>query len=153
MKALDAIRMASKDNNVIKLVEDGFFLVSAFASYVDKPIDEWLILYMSPDKKKVRDCTAKKDAIILGEETPAVSESKILVTDGIEFDENYALEKALAEFKKKPMNSLITLHNRDGVTTWSINFIMQDMSVTLYCVDAITGEIYHTKTVSMIRRL
>jgi hypothetical protein len=153
MKAMDAIARASQDREVAGLVEKGFFLVSAFASYHEKPIDEWMILYMSPDKKSVKDFVVKEDAIAAGEETPAMHESLILITDGIRFDEMYAIDTAKKDFGNRPMNTLVTLHNRTSLITWTVNFIMQDMTVTSYDIDAILGEIYNKKTTSIIKRL
>lgn len=154
MRLEDAARRV-EDNEQVKRLGN-FFLGSVFASLTEvSDVKEWTMLYYNPATRNVVDCMVNEKYVTVGEETPAINEmEKIDVTDA-----KISIDKAfkIINFAKKPVNILISLHkkeiNKAKRTVWTIGMITQDMSVTSYDVDAITGKILKEETTSLIRRL
>lgn len=156
MKIEEAVKKAGANEHVQKL--NGYFLGSCFASLTDeKKVKEWTLLYYSPQTNKVVDCFVNEKFVTVGEETPAIGEMKELDVGEVKIDINRTLALLGEKFKKKTINTLISLHMKDfsgkSMTVWTVGFVTQDISVTSFDVDASTGKILKEETTRLIKRL
>ena len=145
----DAIEKAKKDPDVEKLMMDGYFLGSVFATAKDS-IKEWILHFYSSKKNKVIDCHVG-DVVALGEETDALKRMKKLSLDRLKITAETALDTAKEKFKGRTINILITLHRKESVV-WTVNMISSALTATTYDIDAETGEIIDENVTSLITR-
>ena len=148
MLLMDAIRKAENDKLVKKLSRD-HFLCSAFAFIKDADVKEWTLHFFSPERKTMVDCFVS-DTVTIGEETPAIKDMQELDTCRIKISSERALEIVKKKFDKKAVSSMISLHKKEKII-WTVSMITQDMMVTSFDMDALTGKIIEKKEESLIR--
>ena len=148
MLLIDAIRKAENDKLVKKLSKD-HFLCSAFAFVRDGDVKEWILHFFSPERKKMVDCFVG-NSIIIGEETPAIKDMQELDTGKIKVSSERALKIVEKNFEKKIVSSMMSLHGKENII-WTVSMITQDMMITSFDIDAVTGEIIDKKEESLIR--
>jgi uncharacterized membrane protein YkoI len=149
MLLADAVRKAENDKLVKKLSKD-HFLCSAFAFIKDDDIKEWILHYFSPENKKMVDCFVS-NTVTIGDETPAIKDMKELNPGKIKITYKKAVTIIKKNFEKKIVSSMISLHQKEKII-WTVSMITQDMMITSFDLDAITGEIIEKKEESLIRR-
>ncbi len=149
MLLIDAIRKAEKDRLVRKLSKN-HFLCSAFAFIKDDSVNEWVLHYFSPESKKMVDCIVGS-AVNIGDETPAIKEMEKLDAKKVKVSSDRAIKIAGKGFEKKTVSSMISLHKKDKVV-WTVSMITQDMIITSFDIDALTGKITDKKEESLLRR-
>ncbi len=143
----EALEKAEKDLNVKKMMTEGYFLCSVFAS-VQNSVNEWILHFYSSRTNKIVDCSVG-ESVLLGEETPAEKKFSKLEADKIKISAEQALEKAKKKFKGSAANTLMTLHKKKGMV-WTINMIAPNMTATTYNIDAETGKLLSKDTTSLI---
>lgn len=150
MELKDAIEKAGRSED-IKSLKD-YFLCSCFAYLkgVKDKISEWTLLYYSPKSRMVIDCFVG-DEVIVGEETPPISEVEKPDFSEVTVTAEDALETASKNFSKGTINVMITLHSK-GTAVWTISMITADMMVTIFDIDAKTGKIIKEEATSLVRR-
>jgi hypothetical protein len=152
----DAVRRANANDQVQRLKD--FFLGSIFASLTEfTDVNEWTLLYYSPRTKTVVDCFVNEKFVTVGEETPAINEMQELAMGEVNTTVDSALAIVKKQFKKKPINILISLHTKviekKSYTVWTIGLVTQDISVTSFDIDASNGAVLKEETTRLIRQL
>ena len=157
MELTDAVEKAGVNDSVRRL--KGYFLGSSFTSLPDAQaeVKEWTLLYYNPDKNTVVDCFVSEKFVTVGEETPALSKVTEVDTDGVEIDVEHALAKSAATVKVKPINVLVSLHNKEIENKtrliWTIGLVLPDFSLKSLDIDAKSGKTLREETTQLIRRL
>lgn len=154
---LEIIEKTMKDPKIQKLVKEDFFLGSVFGSIQDKELDkglvnEWILHFFNPKTQTVVDCFFT-DSVVIGKETPAIKEMKELNTKDLKITFEQAFETVKNDFKLRPTNVLISLHNDNSKLVWTINMITPDLMATRYDIDASNGEILAKKKTCLMRRV
>ena len=150
MEAGEAIEKAMKDGNVKKIIDDGFFLASAFSSLKKGKITEWILLFFNSKTKKTIDCYVTQN-INLDEEMPAMKELTELNTEKIKISAEKAVETAKSKFSGSAISTLITITTKERVVI-SITFISAALQATIYDIDAENGEILREESANLARR-
>ena len=148
MLLIDAIRKAEKDR-AVKELSKTHFLCSAFAFIKDDGVKEWVLHYFSPESKKMTDCVVGS-SVNIGDETPAIKEMEKLDAKKVKVSSDKAIKTAGKDFDKKKISSMVSLHKKDKIV-WTVSMITQDMMITSFDVDAMTGKITGRKEESLLR--
>ncbi len=150
MRVLDAIRTAEEK----MLGKKDFFLCSCFASLKDfSPAGEWTVIFYNPGSRNVIECTCDGKSAEISGESPALNESERLDKACIMKDDAYAINKVKEDFEGRLVNLLVSLHMKGGRTVWTLSAVTQELSVTIYDIDAGTGEILRKETSGLVKRL
>ena len=150
MRVLDAIMTAEEKMHGKK----DFFLCSCFTLLKDfLPADEWTVIFYSTKSRNVIECTFNGKSMEISEESPALQESERLDIALIAKDDAYAINKAKENFEGRLVNLLVSLHAKNGRVIWTLSAVTQELSVTIYDIDAGTGEILRKETSGLVRRV
>lgn len=150
MRVMDAIRSAEE---AMRGRED-FFLCSCFVSLKEfSEPDEWTVLFYNPKNGNVIECTCSESGVGVSGETKAMSGIDRLEKGMILKDENYAIEKVRDDISGKPISILVSLHMKDGAAVWTMSAVMQTLSVTMYDINAETGDIIRKETTGLVRKV
>ena len=144
----DAVAKAKKDKMVKELSRD-HILCSAFAFAKNDSVDEWTLHYYSPKTKQMVDCFVGK-SVTIGDETPAIKEMEELDVSSVKVSSDRAFKIAKKNFQKKEISSMLSLHKKKRIT-WSVSIITQDMMITRFDIDAISGKIIDKQEESLLR--
>ncbi|MBI2173406.1 MAG: PepSY domain-containing protein [Candidatus Aenigmarchaeota archaeon] len=149
MRVLDAIMTAEEKMHGKK----DFFLCSCFASLKDfLPAAEWTVIFYNTKSRSVIECTCDGKSTEISVESPALQESERLDRALIMKDDAYAINKAKEDFEGRLVNLLVSLHTKGGRTVWTLSAVTHELSVTIYDIDAVTGEILRKETSGLVRR-
>ena len=151
MDVSEAIEKASNSSDVKNL--KSYFLCSCFACIkkMDEKIDHWTLLYYDEKAKKVVDCFVNSEFVTIGDETPPIAEIERPNFDDLQINAEDAIEIAARNYRKSPLNILLTLHQNP--LKWTVNFISGDFIATTVDVDAKSGKILRKEETSLVRRL
>jgi len=149
----DAVEKAKNHPDVKKLMKEGYFLGSVFAT-AQESIKEWILHFYSSKKNKIIDCTVVDDReeVIISEETDPINKPNKLELDNVKISPDQVLETAKQHFKSSTVNILLTLHENGGRAVWTVNMISPGMTATTYDIDSSSGEIINEKVTNLITR-
>ncbi len=148
MHVLEAIRMSEEKMQGRK----DFFLCSCFVSSKDFSVRGWTVIFYNPKTKNVVECECSESGVEVSEESRSMKEPRPLVKSEIIKDDSYALGKASSDFSGKPVNVLVSLQTKDR-TMWTVSVVTQDLSATIYDIDAKTGEVLRKEKTGLVRRV
>lgn len=150
MHVLEAIRMSEEKMQGRK----DFFLCSCFVSLREfSEPEEWTVLFYSRKSGNLIECTCRGGGVDVSDEIRAVSEIDRLDKSLVLKDEMHAIERVRNDLAGMPINILVSLHTKDGRAVWTMSAVMQNLSVTIYDINAATGDIIRKETTGLVRRL
>jgi len=149
MHVLDAIRISEEKMQGHK----DFFLCSCFVSAKDFSVHEWTVIFYNPGTGNVIECECNESGVQLSEESRSVKEPPPLRKSDIIKDEAYIMEKVGSDFGAKPVSVLVSLHTKDGMTTWTVSVVTQDLTATIYDIDTKSGDIIRKEKTGLVRRV
>ena len=132
--------------------EKGYFLVSAFT---DEKLEykTWTLMFYRRSDNTVLDFKVGIGAE-KGDVQPTEKEFQELNVDDMKISAEEAVNSAKGLLSgTKPTAIYISANTKDGKTTWTISFILPDISAAIYDLDAKTGEIIKQDRFSLLRKI